>query len=190
MLKQFLKVLLLELRHVEVHKLKYWRSTHSGVTIYSVDVTFEVLGTRINVVAQYDGETVTIVDGDIILDAAIKDMWARIMDSLNVKKGTKSEPEPNWVNRESEPFLYATRDNDRLIRDGIAGRSGTVEAAPGVFISGILVWYSEGEGESEVARTDVTESVKDPVPDTPPLNDVESTVEYLGRSYHRDGSYS
>jgi hypothetical protein len=186
MLKEFLKVLLRELKHVEVHKLKYWRSTHSGVTIYSVDVTFELLGTRVNVVAQYDGETITIVDGDIILDALIRDMWARIMTGITVKKGTKPEPEPKWVSREPEPFFYATRDNDRLLRDGIAGRSGTVEAAPGVFVSGILVWYSEGRGDAEVARTDV-ETEYAPQPEYRPQfkkrvanASVEDTVESYG----------
>lgn len=85
-----LKVLLREVRHVRVVKLKYWRSKEGW---YHVDLVTEAFGVAFNTHFVYDGETISINDGSIVLSKVIEQMWHDIMSKLE-NWGEPKSPRP------------------------------------------------------------------------------------------------
>jgi len=86
---KFLQNLLTTLSEGEVVRLKYWIKVEDvGVTHY-VDVVANVFGARLNATLKYDGETVQMLDGDIILDRVIHDVWKHVMAQLDRDDGVK-----------------------------------------------------------------------------------------------------
>lgn len=84
MLQIFYKTLLNELRLARVVKAKYWTRTFASETTVShyLDVTLEVFEIRLDLVLCFDGYSIQVIDGNVILNKAIEEMWSRIMANL------------------------------------------------------------------------------------------------------------
>jgi len=83
----FFETVFRQIGQTRVVRWKFWldKNGHSNVKC-----TFEVFGARFHLDFKYDGETVQIISGGIVLDKVIREMWNRIMDDIKENKKQES----------------------------------------------------------------------------------------------------